>query len=152
MRFSDLIVSLVICDHLGHSGMFENYINCIIRFLRQRPWRPSWIFDRNNFSYFFYLQVILMLPTKIRVNWLFGSEEEAKNRFSKWRPCWISDRNDFSYVWNQSPRCFLPSFNWPFAIRRRSEQDGDHLGYLIGTILGIFDVQVVFRFRRRSEK
>ena len=55
VRFSDLIVSLVICDHLGHSGMFENYINCIIRFLRQRPWRPSWIFDRNDFSYFFFI-------------------------------------------------------------------------------------------------
>ena len=45
----------------------------------------------------FYLQVTLMLPSKFGVNWLFGSGEEAKNRFSRWRPSWISDRNDFSY-------------------------------------------------------
>ena len=29
----------------------------------------------------FYLQVTLMLPTKFRVNWPFGSGEETKNRF-----------------------------------------------------------------------
>ena len=48
----------------------------------------------------FDLQVILMLPTKFRVNWPFGSGKEAKNRFSRWRPwrpSWISDWNDFSY-------------------------------------------------------
>ena len=47
----------------------------------------------------FDLQGILMLPSKFGVNWLFGSGEEAKNRFSRWRPwrpSWISDRNDFS--------------------------------------------------------
>ena len=31
----------------------------------------------------FDLQVTLMHPTKIQVNWLFGSGEEAKNRFSR---------------------------------------------------------------------
>ena len=46
-----------------------------------------------------------MLPTKFRVNWPFGSGEEAKNRFSRWL-------------------------------------HGGHLGYLIGTILAIFDLQV----------
>ena len=48
----------------------------------------------------FDLQVIPMLPTKFRVNWPFGSGEEAKNRFSTWLPrrsFWIFDRNDFSY-------------------------------------------------------
>ena len=48
----------------------------------------------------FYLQVILMLPSKFGVNWPFGSGEEANNRFSRWppwRPSWISDRHDFSY-------------------------------------------------------
>ena len=33
----------------------------------------------------FDLQVTLMLPTKFPVNWLFGSGEEAKNRFSRCR-------------------------------------------------------------------
>ena len=49
----------------------------------------------------FDLQVTQMLPPKFRVNWPFGSGEEAKNRFSRWPlplPSWISDRNDFSYM------------------------------------------------------
>ena len=43
----------------------------------------------------FNLQVTPMLPTEFRVNWPFGSGEEAKNRFT--RPSLISYRNDFSY-------------------------------------------------------
>ena len=46
------------------------------------------------------LHVTPMLPSKLGVNWPFGSGEEAKNRFSiwrPWRPAWISDRHDFSY-------------------------------------------------------
>ena len=38
----------------------------------------------------FDLQVTLMLPTKIQVNWPFGSGEEVKNRFSRWQPWWPS--------------------------------------------------------------
>ena len=34
----------------------------------------------------FDLQVTPMLPTKFRVNWLLGLEEEVKNRFSRWPP------------------------------------------------------------------
>ena len=48
----------------------------------------------------FDLQVTLMLPTMFGVNWLLGSGEEAKNRFSRWlpwQPSWISDQHDFSY-------------------------------------------------------
>ena len=47
----------------------------------------------------FDLRVTPMLPTKFRVNWPFGSEEEAKNRFSRWlswRPSWKFDWHDFS--------------------------------------------------------
>ena len=46
----------------------------------------------------FDLQVTPMLPTRFGVNWLLGSGEEVKNRFSRWppwRPSWISDRHDF---------------------------------------------------------
>ena len=35
-------------------------------------WPPSLISDRNDFSYFFYLQDTPMLPTKYRVNWPRG--------------------------------------------------------------------------------
>ena len=57
------------------------------------PWQPSWISNRDYFSYF-------MLPTKFKVNKPFNSGEEAKNRFSRWPPwqtSWISDQKDFSY-------------------------------------------------------
>ena len=53
----------------------------------------------------FDLRVTPMLPIKFRVNWPFGSGEEAKNRFSRWlpwRPSWISDWQDFSYFWSTS--------------------------------------------------
>ena len=85
-----------------------------------------------------------MLPTKYGVNWPFRSGEEAKKRFSRWRPSWISDRNDFSHsdasyqVWSQLA----------FGFRRRSVNrfsswpHGGHLGFPIGTILAIFDLQV----------
>ena len=43
-----------------------------------------WISDRNDFSYFFYLQVTRVLPAKFRVNWPFSLGEEAKNRFTWW--------------------------------------------------------------------
>ena len=38
----------------------------------------------------FDLQVTQMLPTKFRVNWPFGSGEEAINRFSRWLPWHLS--------------------------------------------------------------
>ena len=47
----------------------------------------------------FDLQVTPMLPAKFQVNKLFGSREEAKNRFSRcppWRPSWISNQKDCS--------------------------------------------------------
>ena len=47
----------------------------------------------------FDLQVTPLFPTKFQVNWPFGSEEEAKNKFWRWLPSWISDWNDFSYFW-----------------------------------------------------
>ena len=48
----------------------------------------------------FDLEVTPMSPSKFGVNWPFGSEEGAKNRFSRWQPwwpSWISDEHEFSY-------------------------------------------------------
>ena len=76
-------------------GLGEEGIN---RFSRWLPWRPSWVSDGNDFS-FFDLLVTPMLPTKFGVNWLLGLEE-AKNRFSRWLPwrlSWTSDWHFFSY-------------------------------------------------------
>ena len=74
----------------------------------------------------FDLQVTPILPTEIQVNWPFGSEEEAKNRFSRWlprRPSWISDRNDFNYfrLTSHPDVSFQVSSQLAFLFRRRSE-------------------------------
>ena len=99
------------------------------RFSRWRPWLPSWNADRNDFSYFD-LQVTPMLPTKFRVNWHLGLGEKAKNRFSRF--------ND------------LPSFDSTGLSVQEKKQKidfqnggiGCHLGFPIGIILAIFDLQV----------
>ena len=46
------------------------------RFSRLQPWRPSWISDQNDFSYFDLL-VTLMRPIKFQDNWPLVSVEEA---------------------------------------------------------------------------
>ena len=53
----------------------------------------------------FDLPVAPILPDKFRVNWPFGSGEEAKNRFSRrlpWLPSWVLGWKDFSYFWSTS--------------------------------------------------
>ena len=92
-----------------------------------------------------------MLPTKFQINWPFVSGEEEKNRFSIWRPwwpSWISYWNDFSYFC-KSPLCFLPSLeSIGLSVQKKRLKDfqnghhGSHLGFPIGTILSIFDLQV----------
>ena len=70
----------------------------------------------------FYLQITQMLPTKFQVSWLFGSEEEAKNRFSR-RPhggqlgflietilAFFFFFFFFFFLIYESPLSFLPSF------------------------------------------
>ena len=94
-----------------------------------------------------------MLPSKFGVNWPFSSGEEAKNRFLRWPqwwPSWISDQHNFSFFFiYKSPRCFLArleSIGLSVQEKRKIEfQDGHHSGHLgfpIGTILAIFDLQV----------
>ena len=97
------------------------------------------------------IHVTPMLPSKFGVNWPFGSEE-AKDRFSRWLPwpSWFSDRNNFSYFFiYKSPQCFLPCLEsigfWVQEKRKIDFQDGchgGHLGFPIGMILAIFDLQV----------
>ena len=75
------------------------------------------------------------------------------------------------FLTHKSPRCFLPSLKSICLSFEEKEQKidfqdgghGGHLGFLIGTILAIFDLQVfpdasyqvssqlTFGFRRRSE-
>ena len=76
-------------------------------------WRPSWIFNQNDFSYFWSTSH-LNTSNDVLVNWSFGSGENVQNRFSTWllgQPSWISDQNDFSYFWSTShPPYFLSNF------------------------------------------
>ena len=77
----------------------------------------------------------------------FGSGEKVQNRLSRWTP-WlqfgISYRNDLSYFCiYKAPRCFLPSFeSIGLSVQKKKGnidfQDGNHLGFPIGTILAIF--------------
>ena len=83
----------------------------------------------------FDLQVAPILPTKFRVNWPFGSGEEAQNRFSRWRPSWISERNDLSHfdlqVIQMLPTKFRVNWSWEsrllkqiVGVARRTTHDG----------------------------
>ena len=84
-----------------------------------------------------------MLPTKFQVSWPFHYGEEAENRISRWwpwQPSWISDRNNFRYFLSISPpQCFLPRFK---SIGLSNGLHDGHLGFRIGMILAIFDLQV----------
>ena len=67
-------------------------------------WRPSWISNQNDFSYF-------SSTSHLDTSWSFGSigllvkDKKVQNRFSTWllgQPSWIFDQNDFSYFWSTS--------------------------------------------------
>ena len=87
-----------------------------------------------------------MLPTKFGVNWLLGLGVEAKNRFSRWvpwRPSWISYRHDLT-IFDLQVTLML-GLSVQEKKRKIDFQDGGHgrhLGFPIGTILAIFDLQV----------
>ena len=107
-----------------------------------------------------------MLPTKFQVNWHFSSgcfllsfksidllfQKKQKLYFQdSWQGAKISDRNHFSFfLIYTSPRCFLPSFkSTSISVQEKKQkigfQDGCHcrnLGFPIGMILAIFDLQV----------
>ena len=57
-----------------------------------------------------YLQVTLMLPTKFRVNWPFGSRQEEKNIVFPMLPTKFQD-------------------NWPFDSRGKAKIDFQESGY-----------------------
>ena len=127
------------------------------RFSRWLPWRPSWISDRHDYSYF-YLQVTPMLPSKFGVKWPFGSGEVVKIDFEN--GCHgghlgfpigtILAFFFFFFFIYKSPQCFLASLeSIGFSVQEKKRkidfQDGGqsgHLGFPILTILAIFDLQV----------
>ena len=108
-------------------------------------------FQSEQFFTFSDLQITPKLPTQVRTTWPFDSGEEVKNRFFPWLS-WISDRNNFTFFFfiNKSPQCFQPSFQSIGLLvqekkRKIDFQDGHHggnLGFPIGNILAISDLQV----------
>ena len=112
---------------------------------RQRPWCHL-VFLIGAILALFYLQVNLMLSIKFQDNWPFVSGEDTKNTFSRWRP-WLF----FIY---KSPLCFLSSSMSTGLSIQKKKLNGDfkdghfggHFGFLIGTILAIFGVQVTSSF------
>ena len=89
LAISDLQVALTLPTKF-QVGSREKVQN---RFSR---WRPSWILDQLDFSYFLDLQVAPIFPPRFQVNLPFGSSE-VQNRFSRWQPwwpSWISDLNN----------------------------------------------------------
>ena len=81
------------------------------------------------------LQVTQIIPIKFQVNWPYSSGEEFQNRFSR---CWLF----YKSLW-----CFLPNFeSFGLSVQENNFkmdfQDGNHLGFLIWTILAFFDLQI----------
>ena len=59
-----------------------------------------------------------MLPTKFWVNWPFGSEKEAKNRFSRWPPHLLFPVGTILAYYDLQVTPMLPTkfwVNWPFG-------------------------------------
>ena len=82
-------------------------------------------------------------------------QEKNQIRFSRqqpWQSSWISDQNEFCYFSSTShPNATYHVLSQlAFWFRRRIKNidfsDGGRLGFLIGTILAIFDLQITRRF------
>ena len=109
----------------------------------------------------FDLQFTPMRPTKFQVNWPFGSGGEVKNRFSRWPhsghlgfligmilaifylQVTLMLTTKFQVNWpfgsgGEDKKYFLPSFE-SIDLWVRIGRGGGHLGFLIETILSIFD-------------
>ena len=111
-------------ESIGFFSLGEEAKN---RFLR---WLPSWISDREVFSYFWstshpkassqdFQSIGLSVQRKTKqktTKWF--------SRWSPWRPSWISNRDDCSYFWSIShPNASYHVWNHlAFGFRRRSEK------------------------------
>ena len=91
-----------------------------------------------------------MLPSNSGVNWPFGSGEEEKKFFKMAAILDFRSARFYLFLIYKSPRCFLAtleSIGLPVQEKKQKIdfQDGGHgghLGFPIGTILSIFDLQL----------
>ena len=113
------------------------YIKCRRNtFSRWRPWQPSWITHRNNFSQIIFTSH-LDAACLVSSQWIFRF---MRNGFSRWQPSWISDQKKISYcfIYKSPDASYQVSSELVFWFRKRSDQ----LAFPFGTILGSFDLQV----------
>ena len=89
-------------------------------------WPPSWISDRNNFSYFnIFKSSRCFLPIFKSTGPLVQENKRKKvSRWPPWWPSWISDPNNLSYFRSSShPNAsYQASIQMAFQFRRRSEK------------------------------
>ena len=129
----DLQVTQILPSKFRISWPFGSEAETQNRFSRQRPWQPSWISNRNEFSYFFYT---LMFPTKFQVNWPIGPGEEKKQIFKMAAMVAIMD-------FLRSFKSVDVSFQEKRKIDFQNGRHDGHLGFPTGTILTSFDLQVI---------
>ena len=115
------ILAIFYLRHLDDSYQVSSQLAFWFRRISQKQifkMVASWISNRDDFSYSD-LSVTPMLPTKVRVNWLFSSGEEAKNRFP-WQPSRNSTQNNFFFfsIFDLQVTPKLPTpvqVTWPFG-------------------------------------
>ena len=93
LAFFDVQVTPMLPTKFLRSYPFGSGEKAKNRFLCWSPLRPSWIFDRNDFRYFW-------STGHSNASYQVSSQLAFRFRFSRWRqwrPSWISDRTDFSY-------------------------------------------------------
>ena len=126
-------------------------------FSKWPPRRPSWISDRNDFSYFDLQVTKCFLPSFKSICLLV--QEKRKERFSRWGHLGFLIGTILAIFIYQSPRCFLPSFGSVGLLFQEKKRKID-LAFPIGTILATshpdasyqVSSQLAFWFRRSSEK
>ena len=120
------------------------------RFSRWPPWQPSWISNQNNFSHF---RSISHPDASYQVSsqLAFGFRRRSEKKIFKMAiTVAIFDFRSarfYLFLIYKSPCCFLPSLE---SIGLSTQEmkwkidfhDGGHLGFPIGTILAIFDLQI----------
>ena len=118
LAISDLQVSQIFPTKFQVDWHFGSAKDVQNGFSRWRLWRPSWISNSNNFSYFGSEN---HSDTSNQVSSLLVSvhEQYIFSRWQLWRPSWISNQNNFSYMYFWSTNCpdtsYKFCFNWPFS-------------------------------------
>ena len=115
----DLHVTPMFPSKFGVNWSFGSGEEAKNRFSRWLPWQPSWISDRNDFSYF----LSISHPNDSYHVWSIGFWVQQKKRKIDFQDSWISDRHDFPIgmiltVFDLQVTPMLPSkfgVNWPFG-------------------------------------